>query len=426
MNLLIAPSISSTDLLFPSQFCKIHPLVVNLFPVKIKQLPSACKVNHFVKNWQKLTNNPMILDIVRGYEIPFILLPRQSRILSLCQLIKETSDLVDQEVQEVEEGCYSSFRSQRGPISQLIVSCEKEGWGESPSSQRKGPEQQYSVSALQDGRVIPIKGNVITRGQNVQDRPEGCILCNTLVSKTQEVCQIPVERPSIRVLLPLIRAFSSFSGFYQVIKSPYFSLEKPQYKNDNLPRRHAPNGTLEDLLMARDTLIFILQHLGFLINIKKSYLEPTSTLEFLGVIVDSGKRETPQSTESLPGHPRKRESNSQGTKQTDWEVIIHSNSSPSSTPPLLSSSTSPDSEINLSQLFRGESVNFGGDKERTVMVERKFDSLQREIFNFSPTLNNNKLRCIITRLGSKLSRPDNSGAMVHGGSQLRPNTYQGQ
>ena len=35
--------------------------------------------------------------------------------------------------------------------------------------------------------------------------------------------------------------------------------------------------------------MFILQHLGFLINITKSYLEPTSTLEFLGVIVDSGE-----------------------------------------------------------------------------------------------------------------------------------------
>ena len=47
--------------------------------------------------------------------------------------------------------------------------------------------------------------------------------------------------------------------------------------------------SLEDFLMARDLLIFILQHLGFLISIKKFYLEPTSTLEFLGVIVDSGK-----------------------------------------------------------------------------------------------------------------------------------------
>ena len=47
--------------------------------------------------------------------------------------------------------------------------------------------------------------------------------------------------------------------------------------------------SLDDLLMARDTLISIPQHLGFLINTKRSYLEPTSTLEFLGVIVDSGE-----------------------------------------------------------------------------------------------------------------------------------------
>lgn len=44
----------------------------------------------------------------------------------------------------------------------------------------------------------------------------------------------------------------------------------------------------KDLFMARDTLIFIVQYLGFLINIKKLYLKPTSTLEFLEVVVHSG------------------------------------------------------------------------------------------------------------------------------------------
>ena len=47
--------------------------------------------------------------------------------------------------------------------------------------------------------------------------------------------------------------------------------------------------------MAIDILIFIFQDLGFLINIKKSYLEPTRTLGFLGVIADSG-----ETTLSLP------------------------------------------------------------------------------------------------------------------------------
>ena len=38
--------------------------------------------------------------------------------------------------------------------------------------------------------------------------------------------------------------------------------------------------------MARDTLILFRQHLGFLIKIEYSYEEPTSTLEFLMLIVD--------------------------------------------------------------------------------------------------------------------------------------------
>ena len=60
-------------------------------------------------------------------------------------------------------------------------------------------------------------------------------------------------------------------------------------------------------------------------------------------------------------------------------------------------------QVNLSQLLW---LFHGGGKERTIMVERKFDSVQREIFNFSATSNNNKLRCIITRLGSELSNQD--------------------
>ena len=41
------------------------------------------------------------MDIVRGYEIPFILPSMQSRLPNLCQLTKEASDLVDEEVQDM-------------------------------------------------------------------------------------------------------------------------------------------------------------------------------------------------------------------------------------------------------------------------------------------------------------------------------------
>ena len=46
---------------------------------------------------------------------------------------------------------------------------------------------------------------------------------------------------------------------------------------------------LPKILMARDTLIFLLQHLGFVINLKKSVLHPVKQIELLGLVIDTEK-----------------------------------------------------------------------------------------------------------------------------------------
>ena len=45
--------------------------------------------------------------------------------------------------------------------------------------------------------------------------------------------------------------------------------------------------SMEEILMARDTVIYLLEGLGFVINYKKSVITPTTSLEYLGIIVDS-------------------------------------------------------------------------------------------------------------------------------------------
>ena len=45
--------------------------------------------------------------------------------------------------------------------------------------------------------------------------------------------------------------------------------------------------SIEELTLARDSLIYLLQGLGFVINIKKSVLRPCQTIEFLGVEINS-------------------------------------------------------------------------------------------------------------------------------------------
>ena len=51
------------------------------------------------------------------------------------------------------------------------------------------------------------------------------------------------------------------------------------YLNDMLPK----------MFMARDTLIFLLQHFGFAINFKKSVRHPVKQNEFLGLVIDTEK-----------------------------------------------------------------------------------------------------------------------------------------
>ena len=45
--------------------------------------------------------------------------------------------------------------------------------------------------------------------------------------------------------------------------------------------------TLKEISQAKETLIFLLQNLGFVINLKKSQLTPVKEMEFLGLVVNS-------------------------------------------------------------------------------------------------------------------------------------------
>ena len=45
--------------------------------------------------------------------------------------------------------------------------------------------------------------------------------------------------------------------------------------------------SFEEIVMSRDTVIFLLQHLGFAINWKKYMLTPVQKREFLGLKINS-------------------------------------------------------------------------------------------------------------------------------------------
>ena len=45
--------------------------------------------------------------------------------------------------------------------------------------------------------------------------------------------------------------------------------------------------SIEEISMCRDTVIFLLKHVGFVINRKKSVLAPVQEIEFFGLKINS-------------------------------------------------------------------------------------------------------------------------------------------
>ena len=105
------------------EFPRIHPLIANLFPTTTKQLPCAGRVKFFVENWKKLTNDQRILEIVKGYEIPFSEPPKQSAPPKQICLNEKETKLVDQEVQEMlRKGAITIAKDSKGQyVSSLFL-----------------------------------------------------------------------------------------------------------------------------------------------------------------------------------------------------------------------------------------------------------------------------------------------------------------
>ena len=72
----------------------------------------------------------------------------------------------------VEEGRYSSFGSQRGPISQLVVSVKKSDGGNRPVVNLKDLNSHILYQHFKMGGLFLLK-EMLLPGDKMQDRPEG-------------------------------------------------------------------------------------------------------------------------------------------------------------------------------------------------------------------------------------------------------------
>ena len=146
----------------------------------------------------------------------------------------------------------------------------------------------YRILPLQNGKFAKSEIHVAKRRLHVQTRLKRCIFFSSLRKKFKAICSLSLVRKLVRVPLPLLWFETSTMNIHKIAKSANDNLTQDKHQNNNLLRRHAIDWSLfRRNNHETDTVIFLLQHLGFVINWKKSVLTPVQEIEFLGLTINS-------------------------------------------------------------------------------------------------------------------------------------------
>ena len=141
---------------------------------------------------------------------------------------------------------------------------------------------------------------------------------------------LPVHRQVLPVQLSPLWPGLSLMGFYQAPEADSSSRMGAGDTDDSLHRRYSPVG--RDLGESQTGLLYLLQCLGFTVNLEKTKLEPSQCLEFLGYTMDTTRMEL-----SLPAQKIKKIRAIEGgvsfsphPLQINWQDECHKPSDPTS------------------------------------------------------------------------------------------------
>ena len=277
------------DILLEEEFFQVHPVVKQLYFKKIPRVNLAGRLKFFLQVWKTLTRDPTILEVVQGYKIPFHTTPEQPCLPHQPKMRAQDNLLIQEEIEAMlkKGAIHEVSHVNKEFLSNLFLVSKKEG-GYRPVINLKHlnsfvPYQHFKMEGLHLLKEMLQQGDYMCK-----------------IDLKDAYFMIPINQES-RKFLRFLWQGSLYEFlclcfglgpapliFTKIMKVPIAFLRRLNvqviiYLDDMLLMARSK----EELIQNRDTLIYLLQHLGFVINKKKSSLSPSQTIEFLGLEINS-------------------------------------------------------------------------------------------------------------------------------------------
>jgi len=275
------------------------PGLTNIQPelqmLKLEQLPQPDKLGGrlrlFAPNWRKISNDPEIIRIVQGYQISFNTIPDQRRPMTSPKFSQRERDLIDLEVAEMlKKGAISKAGYLKNQFVGHVFLREKKNnkfrlvFNLKPLNVHIKYEHFKMESMTQLTSIIQANDWMISI--DLKD----AYLCIPIHPHDHKFLRFiwretlyqfivmpfglsPAPREFTRLLKPIVGILRRL-GIRVLI-----------YLDDLI----IMNQDRQSLITDRNSALWLLQMMGFVISWEKSALEPTQNLEYLGFLIDSQK-----------------------------------------------------------------------------------------------------------------------------------------
>ena len=252
-------------------------------------LPPGRKAAIFCKKLAGFNKQSRNLEIVSGLKIPFTGEPQQIQPPHQAKMNREQSAMIDQEIQAMlRKGAVHEVNYQKGQFLSNLFLVKKKDGGNRPVINLKQlnafiPYQHFKMEGLH-----LLKEMMQEKDYMCKIDLKDAYFCLPLHPKHRKYVRFQWEGRIYEFLSLCFGLGPAPRIFTKLLKVPIALLRRLNiriiiYLDDMLIMCQSQG----ELVVARETLIFLLQHLGFVINQKKSLLTPVQKIEFLGMEINS-------------------------------------------------------------------------------------------------------------------------------------------
>ena len=220
----------------------VHPALMAMgmeTTILSRPLQLAGMLQHFLSNWQLLTRDQFILEMVVGIQIPFTIFPHQSRVppTHTSQPVRKDCHRSGDFGDAPERGNSGGLSYEWG-ISQFSFPSQEERWGKQTCNQLERVEFLCNIPALQNGGSVFTETFYSDWRLDDKNRFERCLLYCASKQTTSTPFAFHLQGPEIPIFLSPLWVRARPLPFYKALKACCCPIKETGSETSYLSRRH--------------------------------------------------------------------------------------------------------------------------------------------------------------------------------------------